>query len=288
MSQWWQLLRPKTLFASIGPILLATALASQHVNIELTLFFATLCCAVLLQISVNFANDLFDHLAGVDGDDRLGPKRGLQTGHIPLVKLKYALCFSTLSAVLIGSYLIYQGGLIFLLLGGLSLLGVFAYSAGPYPLASNALGEVTVFIFFGWVAVMATFYLHTGLLTFSVFLYATAIGLLSAALMLVNNIRDIATDTKARKMTLAVKIGEDKARNAYKLLLIFSLIAHLAASFEHGYVMMVPALISLILMPSLLKGIGQLRGAELNQLLASTAKYGFIYALSVAATLLAA
>lgn len=280
MSQWWQLLRPKTLLASIGPILLATALAHQHVTIEVSLFLATLSCAMLLQISVNFANDLFDHLSGVDGTDRLGPKRALQTGHISIAQLKHALTLTTLSAMLIGSYLIYLGGVYFLFLGAVSLLGVFAYSSGPYPLASNALGEVTVFVFFGLVAVLGTFYLHTGFLTPSAILYAAAVGLLSAALMLVNNIRDIATDAKAGKFTLAVKLGDHKARNSYKCLLISSLIIHLAASIGNGYSMLFPALICLILLPALFVQIQQLQGTELNQLLANTAKYGFVYALS--------
>lgn len=279
MKIWWQAIRPKTLLASIGPVLLATALAARYVELNLSVFCITLLCALLLQISVNLANDLFDGLSGVDNELRVGPTRALHSGQVSAQQLKQALLITTLLAVVLGCYLIYQGGWVFFLLGVFSLLGVFAYSAGPFPLASNALGEVAVFIFFGLVCVIGSFYLQAKTVNLAVIGYASCVGLLNAALMLVNNIRDIASDTVADKHTLAVKLGDEAARRLFKWLIFITLILHLVTSLNSLLLQLLPVAVCLLLLPSLFKGINLFQGVQLNAQLANTARFGFIYCL---------
>ncbi len=286
MNVWWLAIRPKTLFASIGPVLLATALASKYTTIDLILFAVTLLCALFLQISVNLANDLFDGLSGVDNKDRVGPQRAFQSGLISGKQLKFALALNVLAAVVAGCYLIYQGGPVFLLLGIFSVLGVFCYSAGPFPLASNALGEVTVFVFFGLIAVVGSFYLQVTKLNPAIFLYASCIGLLNSALMLVNNIRDISSDSAANKHTLAVKLGDKKARKLYIGIVLSSLAIHVLTSYKDPEIALIPTLICLLFVPKLWRAVYQFKGAQLNQLLANTAVFGFIYSLTTALVLI--
>ena len=184
-------------------------------------------CSLFLQISVNLANDYFDHIAGIDGDDRTGPVRAIQSGALTVVSLKKAIAGFTLLAIASGSYLIWVGGWLFFLLGGLALAGVFLYSGGKYSLASRSLGEIAAFLFFGWLGVVGSYYLQTQQFNWQVFIPATEVGFLIAAIMLVNNIRDITTDAAAGKITLAYRLGLKASHSVYGALLLlpFALLA---------------------------------------------------------------
>ena len=281
-SHWWLAIRPKTLLASMGPILLGTALACSETTINYPLFCSTLLCAMSLQISVNLANDLFDSLSGVDTKHRLGPIRAVQSGLISLTAIKVGLALVCMVALLSGLYLIVLGGWWILLLGILSFIGVFAYSAGPFPLASHALGEVTVLIFFGWVAVLGSYYLQTGTISWLAFGIATSAGLYSSAIMLINNIRDISTDRHAKKYTLAVVLGDHKARYLLALFIVAALIIHAVIAMQMSAILWFTFMI--MITPSyylIAKGF-KLQDQALNQLLAETAKVGFLYCFSVA------
>jgi 1,4-dihydroxy-2-naphthoate octaprenyltransferase len=280
-NHWWLAIRPQTLLASIGPIFLGTAMATSENQINFTLFSVTLMCAVSLQVAVNLANDLFDGLSGVDSELRLGPTRAVQAGLISIPAIKFALVMVCTFAVSSGLYLIAVGGWWVFFAGLLSFIGVFSYSAGPFPLASKALGEVTVLIFFGWVSVLGSYYLQTGTTSITVFTVATIAGLYSSAIMLVNNIRDIATDQQAGKYTLAVVLKEYKARKLFALLIACALIIHSILAIQVSLMLWVTSL--LLLAPSFIlirKGF-KLQGQSLNKLLVNTVKTGFVYCLSV-------
>ena len=219
--------RPKTLVVSIAVILLGQVLAwrdlelSQYATgLNTNIAFYCLLCCCFLQISVNLANDYFDNKAGIDGPARLGPVRASQAGLLSSKQLLTAIFGTSLIAVATGLYLVTQGGWLFFFLGLLSLAGVYSYSGGKRPLASNALGEISVFIFFGWLAVIASYYLQTNHFRWALFFPATEIGLLVAAIMLVNNTRDIPTDSIAGKKTLAVFLGPLKSQMLYNILLL--------------------------------------------------------------------
>jgi 1,4-dihydroxy-2-naphthoate octaprenyltransferase len=224
-------IRPKTLVVSVAVILLGQTLAwrdlelgSYATELNMTLAFFCLLCCCFLQISVNLANDYFDDKAGIDGPERLGPIRASQAGLLSHQHLLATLFSSSFIAVITGVYLIVQGGWLFFFLGLLSLAGVYSYSGGKRPLASNALGEISVFLFFGWLAVIASYYLQTTHFHLALLLPASEIGLLVAAIMLVNNIRDIPTDSIAGKKTLAVYLGPIKSRMLYNVLLLLPFI----------------------------------------------------------------
>jgi len=277
LKHWWLAIRPNTLLASIGPILLGTALATSETKIHYGIFLSALICAVSLQIAVNLANDLFDSLSGVDTKYRLGPIRAIQSGLLSVSRIKLGLAFVCIVAMISGLYLAVEGGWWVFLFGVLSILGVFAYSAGPFPLASKALGEVTVLIFFGWVSVMGSFYLQTGFISIPVFALATSAGLYSSAIMLVNNIRDIATDQQAKKYTLAVVLGDHKARHLLAILMTSALIIHLIVALQVSIYLWLVIIILIVPNYKLIKKAFTLQGQALNQLLADVAKVGFLY-----------
>jgi 1,4-dihydroxy-2-naphthoate octaprenyltransferase len=228
---WMQAIRLKTMSASIAPIMLSQVLAYKiSQQFEWLLAGVIMLCAIFLQISVNLANDYFDGKAGIDNEQRLGPKRALQSGLISAAKMKVAIVLCLVVSVFSGLYLITVGGFYYFLLGLLCIGGVLGYSGGPKPLASHALGEVSVLLFFGPIAVMGGFYLqivdqHLTAQQFQqVLSYAVQMGLWAAAIMLVNNLRDIASDALAKKTTLAVLLGPHKSRILYTAILLSVLV----------------------------------------------------------------
>ena len=222
----WQTIRAKTLLVAFAVILLGQSLAwhdlqyTQNQALDYFLASIILICCLFLQISVNLANDYFDGLTGIDTDARLGPKRATQSGLIKPSTMRYAIILTTSIACICGVYLIIKGGEVFFLLGLLSLFGVYAYSGGKKPLASLGLGEVAVFLYFGYLAIMASYVLQTEQFHVQLFMPATQVGLLIAAIMLINNIRDIESDKAAGKYTLAVRIGDAYARKLYGIFML--------------------------------------------------------------------
>lgn len=217
----WQAIRVKTLLVAFAVIILGQSLAWYDLkyihNQPLDYFLALiiLFCCLFLQISVNLSNDYFDGLSGVDTVERVGPTRAIQSGLIKPNSMRHAIFFTVSISCICGLYLIFKGGWAFFFLGLLSLFGIYAYSGGKKPLASLGLGEVAVFLYFGYLAIMASYVLQTREFNPYLFFPATQMGLLIAAIMLINNIRDIKSDKEAEKNTLAVRIGERYARILY-------------------------------------------------------------------------
>ncbi len=236
-------------------------------------------CALLLQIAVNLANDYFDFKSGIDTEERLGPVRVTQSGLLDPSKVRNAMIACLLLALLVGSLLIYHGGWPIAILAAASILGALGYSGGPYPLASHGLGEVAAFIFFGLVAVVGSYYLQAHDTSVAAWILGSAIGLFNAAVMLVNNTRDIPTDAKAGKRTLAVKIGEGQARVLYQAL-VYLPFALVIGGFLLGTLPGLPVLLgglSLVLARKLNSEFSQTSGAALNPLLGRTAKLTVIF-----------
>lgn len=284
-NPWLLAIRPKTLPASISPILLGNALALSHPNFSALLFILALVCALCLQIAVNFANDLFDAQSGVDSAARLGPLRVIQAGLLAPQQLRHALYALVLVASLCGLMLCALSSWWLLLFGALALLGVFLYSGGPMPLASHGLGEIAVLLFFGWLAVMGSYFTQTLTLNVYAFGYATLAGLLSAAIMLVNNIRDISTDAAAGKNTLAVKIGESAARRLYQAMLLSALLLHIVLSYPLGWWSLITAFAVAPLGWNLLRAIRYRQAQQLNLQLAQTAQLLLLYCIVQSAML---
>jgi len=209
---WLMAARVRTLPAAIAPVLVGTALAGfLHVFHPLR-FVAALVGAMFIQIGTNLSNDYSDARRGADTEDRLGPVRVTAGGLVPPRQVLIATYITFGVAVLAGAYLVAVAGWELLLVGAASILAGVLYTGGPKPYGYEGLGELFVFLFFGIVAVAGSFFVQVEHLDWEAFALAVPVGLLAAGLLMVNNVRDIDTDRRAGKRTLAVRLGRDRAR----------------------------------------------------------------------------
>jgi len=217
---WLLAIRPATLPAAIAPVLvgLGVGLASNVFRPGPAL--GCLAVALLLQVAANLANDLADFRSGADAADRVGPVRVAATGLVSPRDLTIATALVLGLAGLVGLYLASVGGIVLLALGALAIVSALAYTGGPWPYGYRGLGEIFVFAFFGLVAVIGTAYLQTGTIDALAFLAALPMGCLAAAILVVNNLRDIDGDRRAGKRTLAVTFGPGFARGEYLAMLV--------------------------------------------------------------------
>ena len=286
LQQKWQIWllasRPRTLPAAISPVLVGTALAWSGGLFSPTPALAAAAGALLLQILSNFANDYFDFTKGVDTRERLGPTRVMAAGLLSARDLGMGMVVAASLAVLVGIYLILVGGWPILAVGAASLLAALLYTGGPFPFGYHGLGDLFVFIFFGLVAVCGTYYVQAGTLSAEILLAAAPVGMLITAILVVNNLRDIATDARAGKRTLAVLIGHDNTQRQYVVLLVLAYIAPLVLwkgfGFGFGPTVLLP-LASLPLAVRRAMSIYSAKGSELNAVLASTAQLSLQFSL---------
>ncbi len=214
---WVEAARPRTLPAAVIPVMVGTALAEARGLADFGKAAICLAFALLVQVGTNFANDYFDFVQGADTAERVGPRRAVAAGLISPSRMLAATWGVLGIAFVVGLALVIEGGWILLPIGVVSILCAVAYTGGPYPLGYNGLGDVFVFLFFGLVAVGATFYVQAGRLGVDVVACAAAIGLLAANILVANNYRDVATDARAGKRTLVVRFGRSFARWQYGL-----------------------------------------------------------------------
>jgi 1,4-dihydroxy-2-naphthoate octaprenyltransferase len=217
---WRHAVRVPTLAASIVPVVVGSALAWRHGAFQAWIALAALVGAVAIQIGTNLANDLYDFHKGADSGTRLGPPRVLARGWLTPRAVRGAMLGSFSLATLAGLYLTYRSGWPVLVIGVASIASGIAYTAGPFALAYVGLGDLFVFLFFGLVAVVGTYYVHAGTVHPEAILAAIPVGALATAILVVNNVRDIDTDRAAGKRTLAVKIGRAGARGEFIALLL--------------------------------------------------------------------
>ena len=276
IQAWWIALRPKTLIVSIAPVLLGISLAIYDYELNNILVgILTLISAIMIQIGTNFINDLYDFLKGADDYKRLGPIRATQSGLLSQKEIKFGAFISFLIAFLIGIYLVNVGGMPILIIGTLSLLCGYCYTAGPYPLGYNGLGDIFVFIFFGLIAVPGTYYLQSGILfDIDSIIIGSSVGFIAVAILCVNNIRDIESDKIVGKKTLAVRFGIKPIIILYHLMIIFSYISIIILFFKwespfglYLVLLSIPVAIKLML------DINKKTGKALNYLLADTALF---------------
>jgi 1,4-dihydroxy-2-naphthoate octaprenyltransferase len=209
---WLMAARPRTLPAAIAPVLVGTALAGFAHQFHALRFIAALLGAIFIQVGTNLSNDYSDARRGADADDRLGPVRVTAGGLVPPRQVLVATYVSFGLAVLAGIYLIAVAGWLLLVIGAASILAGVLYTGGPRPYGYEGLGEVFVFLFFGVVAVVGSFFVEVKHLHWEAFALSVPVGLLAAAILVVNNIRDIDSDRRASKRTLAVRLGRGRTR----------------------------------------------------------------------------
>jgi 1,4-dihydroxy-2-naphthoate polyprenyltransferase len=216
---WLLAARLKTLTAAVAPVLVGTGLAVHHDALEPWPATAALVGAILIQIGTNLANDYYDFVRGGDTAERVGPVRVTQAGMIQPEAVRRGMLIVLAAAMLPGAYLVAVAGWPIVWIGLASLACAVLYTGGPYPLAYHGLGDLFVFIFFGLVAVGGTYYVQGLSWPADALLAGAGLGALSTALLVVNNLRDIETDARAGKRTLAVRLGRRGTRVEYVLLL---------------------------------------------------------------------
>jgi 1,4-dihydroxy-2-naphthoate octaprenyltransferase len=209
---WLMAARLRTLPAAIAPVLVGTALAGFEHSFHALRFVAALLGAIFIQVGTNLSNDYSDARRGADADDRLGPVRVTAGGLVPPSQVLVATYVSFGLAVLAGIYLIVVAGWLLLAIGAASILAGVLYTGGPRPYGYAGLGEAFVFLFFGVVAVAGSYYVEVRHLHWEAFALSVPVGLLAAAILIVNNVRDIDSDRRAGKRTLAVKLGRERTR----------------------------------------------------------------------------
>jgi 1,4-dihydroxy-2-naphthoate octaprenyltransferase len=224
IKNWFLAFRPKTLTASLVPIMVASGLVYFEGHFyDPWVSVLALCGAVCIQITTNLVNDYIDFKKGADTSERLGPQRMTQQNKISEKSMiKGAIIFSLL-ALCFGIPLVLKGGWVLFIIGVLSLLMAYCYTGGPYPLAYLGLGDLFVILFFGLVAVGGVYYLHIGSYSWSALVAGLQVGFLSTVLIAINNFRDMHQDKKVNKKTLAVRFGAQFSRREIFSLYFLSL-----------------------------------------------------------------
>ncbi len=293
LSIWIQAARPHTLPAAVAGVVVGLG-AGLAVGAPFRIDTALGCVlvALLLQVVANFANDLSDHRRGADTPDRQGPVRVAASGLVTERQLEAAIAITIGLAAVVGLWLVAVGGIVLLLLGALAILAALAYTGGPFPYGYRALGEVFVFVFFGLVAVAGTAYLQA--LEFDALFVVAAVppGALITAILVVNNLRDIPTDTAAGKRTLAVVLGKRGTQAEFGALLgaayvvppllVLAWIAGWSPSGADAPLLpfvLLPMLTLPMASPLLARVRGFEEPRELNQVLKGTARLSLAFAL---------
>jgi 1,4-dihydroxy-2-naphthoate octaprenyltransferase len=292
MRIWLMAARPRTLPAAIAPVLVGTAAAVEWAGRlpRLGAFVAALIGSVFIQIGTNLANDYSDARRGADTADRLGPVRVTSSGLVAPRRVLYATWIAFAVAVACGIYLAAVAGIVIILIGAVSIAAGVLYTGGPRPYGYAGLGEVFVFLFFGLVAVNGSYYVQLEALDALPLGLSIAIGFLATAILVVNNVRDLETDRRAGKMTLAVRMGRRNAVALYRMLVLGAFVV-LPLALLAGNASAWP-LLGLLALPM---AIGPMRtlssrgdGAALNRALAATGALLGVFSLLVSAGLLIA
>lgn len=274
---WWTAIRPRTLSIAATPVILGSALAWSGGATPLwPALLATLACALLIQVGTNLHNDVADFERGTDKPDRVGPLRVTAAGWVQPDQVRSAARFSFGLALLLGLYLVTQGGWPILVAGLASLWAGWSYSGGPRPISHTAWGELFVLVFFGLVAVAGSHWLQGGEGLLDAVLCGAIVGLPAAAVLLVNNFRDRDSDLLSGRRTLAARLGDAGSQRAYTVMVLapfaFTLVLALRGHFGVA--------VAGVAVPYAFKLLPRLRrsanGAQLNMLLGATARLGLM------------
>lgn len=286
---WSEAARPRTLPAAFAPVAVGSALAWYDGCFEPVAAAVCLGFALLVQIGTNFANDYYDHRKGADTSARVGPRRAVAAGLVTPAAMRRAMIGVFAAAFALGLTLLWWGGPWLLGIGVASIVCGIAYTGGPYPLAYHGLGDVFVFVFFGLVAVGATYFVQAGSFDADVLLLAVPVGLLAANILVVNNYRDVETDAAAGKRTLVVILGRTFARRQFagSLALAFGVLPIVAWRLESAWLLLPCLLLPVAWRHARALATGR-TPAALIALLGATGRLLAVFALLVAAGLVMA
>jgi len=277
---WILAARPKTLWAAIAPVIIGCAMAYEAGGFHLLSALTALWGAIMIQIGTNFANDYFDNKKGVDQPDRLGPTRATQAGWVTPKQIKIATIFVFSLAFIAGIYLVFRGGLPIVIIGFLSILFGVLYTGGPFPLGYIGLADIFVLIFFGPVAVGGTYYVQTLSINPVIIISGLAPGFFSVAILTVNNYRDLESDKKSGRKTLAVRFGATFSKLEYLLSVFLACMIPVYLSFQrNNYAIFIGGIIVFVMALIPIWKVFTCIGKDLNDVLASTGKLLFLYSI---------
>ncbi|MBI44948.1 MAG: 1,4-dihydroxy-2-naphthoate octaprenyltransferase [Candidatus Marinimicrobia bacterium] len=264
---WIYAARPKTLVASIVPVIAATFILPKGI-FKLDIFILTITTAIIIQITTNYINDLYDFLKGAD-KNRLGPERMLQSGKLTPQKIKKGIILLIILGLLLGIPLVQQGGMPIMLIGLSAFIFAYLYTGGPFSLAYHGLGDIFVFIYFGIIAVLGTYYLQTGTINYAGLYLGCSIGSNNTILLAINNLRDYNTDKITYKNTLIVILGQQFGKLEILIMsclsyISFFLLASQLANYQLFYLILLSSPLSLYIIYE----VYTISGKQLNQTLA--------------------
>ncbi len=279
--QAWKLaVRLPTLTAAVAPVAVGTGAAIADDAFNLLPMLAALFGALCLQIGANFANDVFDFKRGADTADRLGPPRATQMGLLSPREMLIGMWVVFALAFIAGIYLVYVGGWPIVAVGLASIAGAIIYTGGPWPVGYHALGDLFTFVFFGLVAVMGTYYVQADELSWLSFVAAVPMGCTVTLILVVNNLRDIPTDSKTGKTTLGVVMGDQGTRWWFTFLMAVALVVPFAALGLEVWWGWIASVAVAPLAWKLLRSIrGGTEGRALNPVLKETARFNLVFGL---------
>ena len=278
---WWLAVRPWSFTISLAPVLAGTSLAAlDGYPPNLPLAGVALLACLLIHAGTNLQNDVGDFRRGADLVGRVGPPRVTTQGWLPASQVQAAASSSFALAFLPGAYLVVHGGWPIVAIGVASIAAGAVYTAGPRPIAYSGWGEAFVIVFFGLVAVGGMYYLHSGTLSASALVAGAALGLLAAAVLVVNNLRDIQSDRRIGKNTLAVRLGRRASAWEYAALMHLPFALSAVLAFTRGQPWLAAPLVLLPWATTLAQRLArEPSGAWLNAALGATAKLGLAFAL---------
>lgn len=280
MNKWLIGARVKTLPAAISPVLIGTSFAKDINWINAAL---ALVVALFLQIAVNYANDYSDGIKGTDSN-RVGPTRLVASGLASARAVKNASYFCFLIAAIAGSILSLSISKWLFVIGALSILAAWGYTGGRKPYGYLGFGEVSVFVFFGLIATIGSYYIQSKEINWQIFLLSIPVGCLSCAVLVINNLRDLSNDELVGKRTLAVLLGDKKTRSFYTVLLVVSQLISVIAAIVN-----IRMLFTLLCIPVMINAIKKVslgaKGIELIPILGRTARLQLLLAVITAAAL---
>ncbi len=288
LKVWLLATRPATLLVGAVPVLIGAAIAWSAGSFRAGPALAALWGAVFIQIGTNLANDVFDYEKGADTEARLGPTRVTQAGLLTPRQVYGGMIASFALAMAAGSYLVAVAGWPIVAIGLVSIASGIAYTGGPYPLGYNGLGDIFVFLFFGFVAVGGTVFVQAGTVPPLALWAALPVGALATAVLAVNNVRDHETDVVAGKRTLVVRFGRSFGVAEYGGLLLLAYLTPfvIAALGLASRWVLLPLLTVPLAIPLLRTVIQERRGPELNACLAGTARllalHGILFTIGIA------
>jgi 1,4-dihydroxy-2-naphthoate octaprenyltransferase len=290
LRAWLLAARPATLGAAVVPVAVGSACAAAFLRehgLPMSAFrvgpaLGALAGAMWIQIGTNLANDVFEHEQGADTAERLGPTRAVQSGLLTARQVRAGMAAAFTLALACGIYLTAVAGWPVVAIGVASILAGLAYTGGPYPLGYHGLGDLFVMAFFGFVAVCGTAWVQLGQIPGSAWAASLAVGALPTALLVVNNLRDRATDEVAGKRTLAVRFGRGAALGEYVVLLALAYLVPVGLALV-GHPFALLALVTLPLAAKLPRRLAKTTGRALNDVLLATARLMVLHGLLLAA-----